>query len=432
MNDSYANDLLKNAVSSGDISIEIDKDSLDIANTNLLEDIGSSPVQGPGQRQSTNIETSTRSDRNVIERKTIISINSANREIYYSSIHPRNNFGFYIRENAEGLPVVITPTLLNNENANNPISCPYYYLPNGDIAKKEYKYETPSNYVIPLPKTYINVKSIRLLSAEIPTYIYNIDEFNNTLFLDLYKNGVKVVFDNGYNFLTIILPVGRYDIIDTITLITTSLSSASLLQFLILYNKNNGIIEISIVDAGYTFHLKFISNVAPRDKFSAENNYENALWKMLGFKSSYEINTDGSDKYTEKLTNRNYYIPARPYFIPNMFPSKYIYLVLNNCNNVIEAAHTTPFYYFSKIFINEDYRSKFISSPMIYTTTLDKLSELSVKFITLDNQYVNFNGLDHSFTIEIVEYLDELDYINMNTRRGISDKKWYPDIIKSN
>jgi hypothetical protein len=403
MDEQYANDLLQRAVIAGDINIEIDKDSLDIANTNSYCD---EDVCVPAQR-------------NVIEKKTVISINSANRQIYDYSIYPRNKFGFYVRESPlTGLPETITPALLNLEDTGD-IIAPYYYLYNGSIAKKGYKYQSPSEYVLQLPKTYINVKSIRLLSVEMPTDIFNINEDNNVMLLDLRYNGIKVDFGNDTYYLTVIIPAGRYtDITDLLIAICANLSITSTHEFNYVYNKNSGIIKFSMTEANYSFHLKF------QDCADACS-----LWKILGFKSAYEMDNAGNDIYVDTLINA---LPGqRPYSYPKLYLDDYYYLCINNFINIEEASSVlSQNQYFSKIYINCQH--KFISSPMIFMNSIDKLSELSIKIIDIRGNNVNFTGQDHSFTLEIIEYIDELDGVRMNTRRGIVDKKWYPDIIKSN
>ena len=422
MDDHYANELLKKAVLSGDV--EIDKDSLDIANTNaFFQDQESSAI----------VLSDT---RYVSERKTLISINSSNREIYDYTIYPRNKLGFYVRETG-GLPETITPALLNSEEPlSNPILNPYYYLANGDIAQRVYKYEDPSRYTLQLPKTYTNVKSIRLLSVEMPECdcIFNINETNNIILLDLMKDGINVIFGSGIYYIEYAIPVGFYASVQALfDVICADISAIISLDFIYDYNFFSGIIKLSIANPDYSFHLKFKYNTLENTKYS--------LWKMLGFRSSYEMDSAGNDKFTVLLTNS--INGQRPYNFPNLFPDTYYYMILNDYTNIEEADNkginiTTK--YFSKINNNYNYNynynnnnsQKFTSSPMIFTNTIDKLSSISVKFVTTQGEYVNFNGRDHSFTIEIIEYIDELDNVKMNTRRGLVDKKWYPDIIKSN
>jgi hypothetical protein len=52
---------------------------------------------------------------------------------------------------------------------------------------------------------------------------------------------------------------------------------------------------------------------------------------------------------------------------------------------------------------------------------LPMLSELEFSFRDHSNTVVNFNDIDHSFTIEIVEYKDKLKYNDFDSRRGRYD-----------
>ena len=49
------------------------------------------------------------------------------------------------------------------------------------------------------------------------------------------------------------------------------------------------------------------------------------------------------------------------------------------------------------------------------------LTELEFSFRDHGNAVVNFNDVDHSFTIEIVEYQDKLKYNDFDSRRGRYD-----------
>jgi hypothetical protein len=61
----------------------------------------------------------------------------------------------------------------------------------------------------------------------------------------------------------------------------------------------------------------------------------------------------------------------------------------------------------------------FVNTPKIYYEPIKELSELSFKFYSPDGELYDFNGLDHSFTLEIIT-LDELPYdSNINTQTGV-------------
>ena len=66
--------------------------------------------------------------------------------------------------------------------------------------------------------------------------------------------------------------------------------------------------------------------------------------------------------------------------------------------------------------------NSFISNPVVYEDSpLPLLYELDISFREHDNTLVNFNDVNHSFTIEIVEYHDKLRYNDFDSRRGRYD-----------
>jgi len=66
--------------------------------------------------------------------------------------------------------------------------------------------------------------------------------------------------------------------------------------------------------------------------------------------------------------------------------------------------------------------NSFISGPVVFEDApLSLLDEMEFSFRNFDNSSVNFNDVDHSFCIEIVEYHDKLRYNDFDSRRGRYD-----------
>lgn len=64
----------------------------------------------------------------------------------------------------------------------------------------------------------------------------------------------------------------------------------------------------------------------------------------------------------------------------------------------------------------------FLSNPKEFDTSpLSKLEELEFSMVNFDNTYYEFNDLDYSMTLEIVETIDTDYSFNQSSRRGISD-----------
>ena len=395
--DNHNKELLFNAFK--DIYVDIDQDSNDIMNTNSII---------PDEAEN------TYTHRRVKEKKTCININSSQREIFTYEIVPKNEFGYYIRDGADDSLEQITPELLNNEIIiSNGISRPYSYDNSGNIIKTNYKYKDPNNYVYQLPRQFSNVKSIRLLSVEVPNTLQNININNNTIFLDI----IIPSFANKYLILNI--DCGYYTINDVLQQIV-QLINDQLTSSLFNYTYTSASGKISITSTAL-FHLKFRHD---------QNDNNNNLWYKLGFSSAYELTNTGDDKYTNEL--KNYTDQGLLNIMPTMNNYNYIYLSINNISNIIDII---PVNIYGKILLNKTYgkiTNTFISSPKIFDEVINTLITLEIQWLDYQGQPINFQGINHSFTLEIIEYLDVLENVNYNTRRGIIDTKYYPDIIKSN
>jgi hypothetical protein len=65
---------------------------------------------------------------------------------------------------------------------------------------------------------------------------------------------------------------------------------------------------------------------------------------------------------------------------------------------------------------------KFLSNPKHFNIIpLDKLSELEFSIVNYNNSLYDFNDLDFSFTLEIIEVTDATNSFNISSRRGITD-----------
>jgi hypothetical protein len=173
------------------------------------------------------------------------------------------------------------------------------------------------------------------------------------------------------------------------------------------------------------------------------------LWQILGFFRPYEITTTGTDKYTKELTNEfNFGINPiikddvpddlaefqiiKPYRKPDLEPNKYIYLTIEGLNTIIDLQNpsTTNFKnydLFAKIIFDilpgETAYNTFISNPKIfYETPLRILDRLKIKWVDYSGLPVDFNLRNHSFSIQITEYIDVLESNGYSTKRGTIDK----------
>lgn len=423
-------------------------DTDDLINSNKIEDIVV-PISN---------------NRCMREKKTVFTINSINRAEYEIITVPKNPitnlYSSDIIDSSDNLITVLyTAEILNNTyiaTSNDPI---YPYFQEGDLIKRRiFKYKEPNNYKIELTKKFVNIKSLRLLSVEIPNVINNITPNNNIIMIDIIDNATNNSIPLKLNkspvdYIIIQLDVGFYTIDELILAMKNKVNNIVndyndlLLNniFDITYNKTTGLININLVNyAPYnlSFNLKFWYN---------NKNYEYLdLWYMLGFSYYHEINSDGSDKYVKTLSNaynfgintnlQNFNRPEfeilKPFKQPNINPINYIYLIINNIEeNILDMTENRLKNIFAKIILNVNYgeiTTIFINTPKIFDTTINNLSHLNIEWRDYLGNLVNFQDINHSLTFEIIEYIDELEEINMNTKRGIYDKQYYPTIIKNN
>lgn len=194
----------------------------------------------------------------------------------------------------------------------------------------------PNSYKVPLPRIIKHVKSIRLLSTEIPNTVNNITQRNNLITLNLrYKevtsgstpanrpvalNSSKALFD----FILVKLDIGTYStkslaahlqdkLNETVEDLTDRKFKA---VFKVTFNSDSGEVKIECLRKELEFHLKFyselreIQSITESTTASLEGyihgiitDYSHDLWYMLGFPWPYEIATTTQDKYTQILTN---------------------------------------------------------------------------------------------------------------------------------
>lgn len=217
-------------------------------------------------------------------------------------------------------------------------------------------------------------------------------------------------------------------------------------------------------------------------------DYTGDLWYMLGFPWPYQITVTGDDRYVGAIDNMvnhgihsilgpesrtfgndifdrgsdvnadqletvyqtrsNLNDSAYQYFNSyrvHRFPqidTRYIYLVLKGLPAI---QHVTQYngvanHHRSDIFakIQLDTRkgkiayNTFVCSPLVFANPLDKLDRLEVEWVDERGLPVDFGGVDHSFTLEIVQYFTQLDTAEYDTGLGGVDMRSYPGAVIAN
>jgi hypothetical protein len=394
---------------------------------------------------------------------------------------------------------------------------PFYFT--GDTTGEEakikqirYKEQHPNKYLVTLPRIANHVKSLRLISSEIPNTINNVTDRNNIITLQLRETKEGINNGNPYdvpldpkisvfNFIMVKLDTGCYNIPDLLAhmqnKINEEVKTKTLKKFgdmfKITYNSSSGAIHIRCDKRPeITFHLKFYSELVgvvdvinPGDpelsigkSHGVVNNFSHDLWYQLGFPWPYEITSTGDNHFSQCLTNvvnfgfhevftqghtntdifdrlktasefQDIYdnnsnlaggkfdiINAyRPYRFPNM-QHRYIYLVIKgfkSINHFNQSNNVTTFKdrdFFAKIQLNVEpgkiaYNS-FVDNPYILLYALDKIEKLEIEWVDDRGEMVDFGKVDHSFTIELIHYVSQLEVNDYDNGLGFIDTESYP------
>ena len=415
--------------------------------------------------------------RIVKEIKTKVNINSLQRQLTTLDTVERNpETGLYTRDvvdsdTGQRHVQLYNADILNNEtslSATEPPK-PYFTQPNGNIAKKRYQYARPDNYKISLPRKFTNVKSVRLTSVEVPNSLNLVTPYNNLILLDILDvdTGSSIELKSGaspYSFLLFQLTPGSYTLAQLATHMQTVVNDlvreASVEEFADLFtitiDSTTGQVSISLTDPS-GFDLKFHWRFWFRDDLDGTlpvTEYTN-LWYLLGFAQAYETTSDGSDRYTKVRTNLlghgvnplisgqvdnlSDYRLRLPYRQPIALPHKYIYLSIKELGgsftelfNPDITNFNQPEHLFAKVVLNVpagQTTHEFESNSKVFESTLPHLEELTIQWLDFAGQPVDFQQTEHSFTLEIIEYSDQLEDTRLDSRRGISDQTSYPAFI---
>lgn len=400
---------------------------------------------------------------------------------------------------------------------------PFYYdSTHNQVRVIVHNEQKPSQYMIDLHDPVLNVKSIRLISSEIPNTVNNITERNNIITLSIRTSADKVPLAldstvSTFRFVMIKLDVGCYELSDLITHIQTKLNAEARTHYTpistdifdVTLDAGSGKIEITCSESTYEFHLKFYSRLEDINQLTSSviiggpanqvtltktignvTEHANDLWHMLGFPWPFEVDSDSTDKYTLTMNNvvrfdphtelasghadndifdRTNYIfetnihddktylddvtkyeavyNMKPYRYP-CIETMYIYLVLKDFNNFhhitqgtggangTSGTNGTTFTHddiFAKVLLNVTtglvaYDS-FVANPLIFPTALSKLERLDIRWISATGATVDFGGVDHSFTLEVIHYISQLESNHYSSTSGMTDKKSYPDYL---
>ena len=284
-----------------------------------------------------------------------------------------------------------------------------------------------NDYYVQLPNPYKNVYGVRLLTAEIPTsfYVFNsqtpsgTDLSLNPASANYYKNcvggnpnGILYIDYNGTVY-TVVLPNGNYSLTDASSplaagtlqaALKTALDAATGGTFTVTIDPNTQKITITET-GGVAFTLLFAYD---------SNNYvlpSNTFWGLgylLGFQKTDIASSDPGGSGIQSVVG-SYPVQVNPY--------NYILMELDFINKMDETSlenqrgGSTDSVYAKIPLDGNSFSYVFFSTNASYdvrsvmTPPLNKLQTLHVKFRHHDGTLINFNNVEHSFTLEL-ELLD--------------------------
>ena len=297
-----------------------------------------------------------------------------------------------------------------------------------------------------------NIDSTQLIDS-IYTYNHNkavvtIDEIRNTFTIQFYQD---IILQNSIFKSKILYADGFTRIIVTYT--NHNLIAGNLLTFSnVIGTENipaeylNGTFPIEeIIDAN-TFTIKL-------DRFNPDTssntnggvainvlvplqsrllfNVPNTIGKVLGFNNvgdsnsitSYNYVINNYDLYEIDIQENSIGVPTQPREdtrILNVNPNNYILMLANlPFQDQINLFNTSTFA-FSKIYLagalNNYVYDQYIQLGSTFQEPLATLSTITFSFYGPDNNLYDFNNVEHSFTIEIIEQLEELNIVGVDNK----------------
>ena len=243
--------------------------------------------------------------------------------------------------------------------------------------------------IISLPNRICDVKSIRVISAEIPVSYYNISaSLGNNCFTITTNTNVLYI---------ITIPDGNYATTDVLSIaLNTAIITAGLSG--ISYTVVSGRSYFTATSGTYTLAFD-VDSLGATDKY----NFKDKLGWMLGIRTQFI------------LVSSVYIAPT----LINISPLNYFYVAVDDFSNAARAAmpgavsralidrrilgrvaiNTTEFPFGSVLFAHGS-RGSLITDRREYMGKTD-LQRFCVQLISPCGKEINLNGLDFSFVLEI-------------------------------
>ena len=159
-------------------------------------------------------------------------------------------------------------------------------------------------------------------------------------------------------------------------------------------------------------------------------NVPNTIGNVLGFNNvgdsnsitSYSYSINNYDLYEIDIQENSIGITTQPRVdtrVLSVNPNNYILMLADVPFNDQINLFNTSTYAFAKLYLagqlNDYVYDQYIQLGSTFQEPLSSLSTITFSFYGPDNNLYDFNNVEHSFTIEIVEQLDELNIIGYET-----------------
>ena len=268
----------------------------------------------------------------------------------------------------------------------------------------------PGSYTVTLPTVYQNVVAATLKTIEVPLTFYQFSAAANNVTLNFSYDS----YGSASAPLVATIPDGNYSATQLETVLENALNAAvsaaagsPQTPFTCTYSASTGKITFTGL-AAFTLYLTPPIPTSAMGGNSLTFNYTTwwGLGYFLGFTASTHAST-ASSPYT--LVGQ---------FSVNPFPTNYILMDMDNMNKIDETSLDDRKAWkingaFAKIptdgnsgdFIYLTDTAAYQLNRAVYSPPISKLSQLIIKFRLHDGRIIDFNGVEHSFTLEI-EMLD--------------------------
>ena len=264
--------------------------------------------------------------------------------------------------------------------------------------RDEFNYSQLINYNITIPEHITEVKTMKVVCAEIPISFYNISAALGNSFFSVTYNGTSKV---------VTLPDGQYNTLLLTTAINTNLN-AKFGQSNIIYNLSGNIYDVSGTTSCFITKNNTTLNFAINsDGTNDKYNFKTKLGWILGFRQpSYTITSPVNSVTSEALVDTN--------------GPRYLYLAIDEFNKGNQSSFIPPLY---KSLVNKNIIARIsldkaggfdfgrilpanlingllVSDNRSYSGKIDLL-KLNVQLLSENGTIMNLNGLDFSFCLEI-------------------------------